>query len=143
MADRLLIYGANGYTGALVARYAADRGLEPILAGRSAAAVDAVARRHGFDVRVFGLDVPSTLDANLDGVACVLHCAGPFSRTSKPMFERPPRALCSFGTRPSKLPADSLPLWRPEGLRGPWLGKTWSRAWLAPAFALDRRRSLS
>lgn len=87
MAERLLIYGANGYTGALVARYAADRGLEPILAGRSAAAVDAVARRHGFDVRVFGLDVPSTLDANLDGVACVLHCAGPFSRTSKPMVD--------------------------------------------------------
>ncbi|MCB9732798.1 MAG: saccharopine dehydrogenase NADP-binding domain-containing protein [Deltaproteobacteria bacterium] len=84
---RLLIYGANGYTGALVARYAAERGLDPILAGRSAAAVDAVARKHGFDVRIFGLDVPSTLDANLDGVGCVLHCAGPFSRTSKPMVD--------------------------------------------------------
>ena len=29
-----IIYGANGYTGALVARLAAGRGLRPTLAGR-------------------------------------------------------------------------------------------------------------
>ena len=33
----LLIYGANGYTGALIARLAVERGLRPVLAGRSRA----------------------------------------------------------------------------------------------------------
>ena len=39
-----LIYGANGYTGSLIAREAARRGLEPILAGRNAEAVAAFGR---------------------------------------------------------------------------------------------------
>ena len=30
-----MVYGANGYTGELIAREAARRGLKPILAGRS------------------------------------------------------------------------------------------------------------
>ena len=34
MAD-WMIYGANGYTGELIAREAVARGLKPILAGRS------------------------------------------------------------------------------------------------------------
>ena len=33
--SRLLIYGANGYTGRLIAREAARRGLKPLLAGRN------------------------------------------------------------------------------------------------------------
>ena len=38
-----LIYGANGYTGELVARLAKARGHRPILAGRSAGEVCALA----------------------------------------------------------------------------------------------------
>ena len=38
-----LIYGANGYTGELIAREAAQRGLKPILAGRNRAAIEALA----------------------------------------------------------------------------------------------------
>jgi short subunit dehydrogenase-like uncharacterized protein len=41
----------------------------------------------GLEHRVFALDVPSTIDACLDGVGVVLHCAGPFSRTAVPMAE--------------------------------------------------------
>lgn len=33
--DRWIIYGANGYTGELIAREAVKRGHHPILAGRS------------------------------------------------------------------------------------------------------------
>src|SRR6202008_1082984 len=36
MTARLLIYGANGYTGEMIARAAAAQGLSPVLAGRSA-----------------------------------------------------------------------------------------------------------
>lgn len=86
MAD-LVIYGANGYTGALIAREAKPRGLRPILSGRNAAAVEALARELGFEARCFSLDDPAQADAALHGAAAVLHCAGPFSHTSKPMAD--------------------------------------------------------
>ena len=76
------IYGANGYTGALVARLAAGRGHRPILAGRDGAAVGALAASLGLESRAFGLDA---VGCGLDGVAAVLNCAGPFSRTARPM----------------------------------------------------------
>ena len=81
----LLIYGANGYTGELVAEEAVRRGLRPVLAGRNAEAVGALAGRLELDSRAFGLDDPAALARGLEGVAAVLHCAGPFIRTSKPM----------------------------------------------------------
>lgn len=87
MTAKLLVYGANGYTGTLVAELARERGLTPVLAGRNAEAVAELARRLGFEHRVFGLDVPSTIDACLAGASVVLHCAGPFSRTSEPMVD--------------------------------------------------------
>ena len=77
-----LIYGANGYTGALIAREAVRRGHRPILAGRDAAKLDPLARELGCDVRAFGLD-----DIDLAGVDLVLHCAGPFTITSAPMVD--------------------------------------------------------
>jgi short subunit dehydrogenase-like uncharacterized protein len=77
-----MIYGANGYTGELAAREAARRGLQPILAGRNADAVARLASDLGLPHRVFSLE-----DARLEGVSAVLHCAGPFVRTSRPMVE--------------------------------------------------------
>jgi short subunit dehydrogenase-like uncharacterized protein len=87
MSGDLLIYGANGYTGELITRFAAERGTKPIIAGRNKAAIERSAARHGFEHRVFSLDDRDELDAALDEVAMVLHCAGPFSVTSKPMVE--------------------------------------------------------
>src|SRR5512141_1534707 len=75
-----MIYGANGYTGELIAREAARRGERPLLAGRSAGTIEPLARELGLDHRVFDLAHPQ-----LDGVSAVLHCAGPFSQTSEPM----------------------------------------------------------
>lgn len=84
---RFLIYGATGYTGKLTARTAKEKGLSPILAGRSEAKVRAVAEPLGFDYRAFDLADRAKLDAALAEVDCVLHIAGPFSATSKPMAE--------------------------------------------------------
>jgi short subunit dehydrogenase-like uncharacterized protein len=86
-APTWMLYGANGYTGRLVLAEARRRGLSPILAGRNAAAVEALAREHGLPARSFDLSHPATLRAALDGVALVLHCAGPFSATCAPMLE--------------------------------------------------------
>src|SRR5437764_35000 len=63
-----LLYGANGYTGALVARLAAARGEHPVLAGRSAGKVGALARELGLESRRFGLDDPGAIRRGLDGV---------------------------------------------------------------------------
>ena len=81
MGDCTLIYGANGYTGALIARTALARGHRPILAGRNREAVTALAAQLGLEARVFALDDPSALRSGLRGCALVLHCAGPFAHT--------------------------------------------------------------
>ena len=82
-----LLYGANGYTGRLIAREARHRGLKPTLAGRNAAELEAMARELGFDHRVASLDDRAGLDAAVSGHRVVLHAAGPFSRTYAPMVE--------------------------------------------------------
>ncbi|MEO8574745.1 MAG: saccharopine dehydrogenase NADP-binding domain-containing protein [Pyrinomonadaceae bacterium] len=87
MTDRLLVYGANGYTGELITRYAVERGMQPILGGRNAIAIEELAKKHHLDYRVFSLDEAARLDAVLQEVDMVLHCAGPFSITSRPMVE--------------------------------------------------------
>ncbi len=87
MPNNFLIYGANGYTGELITRYAVERGMRPILAGRNAIAVEALAKKHHLDYRVFSLDEAYLIDQSLQNVDAVLHCAGPFSITSRPMVE--------------------------------------------------------
>lgn len=82
-----MIYGANGYTGELIAREAVRRGLKPVLAGRNRAKVEALASKLGLKAQVF--DLTDTIQAvqQIQGNHLVMHCAGPFSATSKPMIE--------------------------------------------------------
>src|SRR5262245_26703699 len=87
MSAAWMIYGANGYTGTLAARHAKDRGHRPILAGRHSDAVGRLARELGLESRVFDLADRAAVARSLDGVAAVLHCAGPFSATSRPMLD--------------------------------------------------------
>jgi short subunit dehydrogenase-like uncharacterized protein len=87
MTGPWLLYGANGYTGELVARLAAVVGHRPVLAGRNAGAVCALAEELGLERRLFGLDEPARIEEALAGMTLVLHCAGPFSRTSKAMAD--------------------------------------------------------
>jgi short subunit dehydrogenase-like uncharacterized protein len=81
-----LLYGPTGYTGKLILDRCLERGLRPILAGRSDA-VRGMAAERGLEARVVGLDDPAALRQALDGVRAVLHCAGPFGRTSRPMAD--------------------------------------------------------
>jgi short subunit dehydrogenase-like uncharacterized protein len=92
----LLIYGANGYTGELIARRAAARGLPAILAGRRAEALEPLARELGRSFRAFALDRPASIDPGLGGVTVVLNCAGPFSRTAAPLAEACLRARIHY-----------------------------------------------
>jgi short subunit dehydrogenase-like uncharacterized protein len=86
MSD-LLIYGATGYTGSLIAREAVRRGLRPVLAGRSAEKLGPLAGELGLEHRAFALDVPDAIAAGLRGVRAVLNCAGPFGHTAGPLAD--------------------------------------------------------
>ena len=77
MPSACLLYGANGFVGEAAARLAAASGLRPILAGRHAAPIERLAAELGLECRVFSLDEPGAIDRGLQGVAAVLHCAGP------------------------------------------------------------------
>jgi short subunit dehydrogenase-like uncharacterized protein len=82
-----LLYGANGYTGELIAREAVARGLKPILAGRNTTKINALAKELGCEARVFSLDDQTATVIALQDVAAVLNCAGPFSQTAGLMMQ--------------------------------------------------------
>jgi short subunit dehydrogenase-like uncharacterized protein len=87
MTGPWLLYGANGYTGELVARLASARGHRPVLGGRRADEVCVLAEELQLERRLFVLDDAARVDDALAGMSLVLHCAGPFSRTARPMAE--------------------------------------------------------
>ncbi len=79
-----MLYGANGYTGQIIAEVAARRGISPILAGRNRQAVSALANSLSMDYRVFDLE---DLSDHLEGVSALLLAAGPFVHTSAVAIE--------------------------------------------------------
>ena len=85
--SRVLIYGANGYTGRLIAEEAARRGLKPILGGRNRDALEDLSRQLKLTRRVFELRDGAEILRNLEGVDVVLNCAGPFAATAAPLLE--------------------------------------------------------
>jgi len=87
MQNTFLLYGANGYTGELIARYAANYGLQPIIAGRREEAIIALATKLNLPYLVFDLSNTTALEEALQQVKVVVHCAGPFDHTAKPMVD--------------------------------------------------------
>lgn len=89
-----MIYGATGYTGALVAEEAIRYGHRPLLAGRSESKLRPLAERLGLDYGVVSLDDINALTRVVSSVSAVYHAAGPFAATSMPML----RACLKAGT---------------------------------------------
>ena len=92
MTGKVLIYGANGYTGQLIVERAVAHGLRPILAGRSGS-VTALAARFGLESRIFGLEADALARALAD-VEIVVNAAGPFIATAESVMT----ACISSGT---------------------------------------------
>ena len=84
-SDKWMIYGAYGYTGELVVAEALRRGMKPVLAGRDREKLESLGTKTGLETRAF--DLHDDFVASLADVAVVLHCAGPFSKTSRPMVD--------------------------------------------------------
>jgi short subunit dehydrogenase-like uncharacterized protein len=87
MSSSFLLYGSTGFVGDAIARLAIQSGIRPILAGRDAAKLETQATQLGVEHRVFSLADSTAMDRALKDVTVVLHCAGPFLHTFKPMME--------------------------------------------------------
>ncbi|EKD7759046.1 saccharopine dehydrogenase NADP-binding domain-containing protein [Shigella sonnei] len=83
---KLMIYGASGYTGAMIARHAQDAGLTIIIAGRDPEKLAAMASELNVAFRALSLDDPDTIDSALNDIDALINCAGPFMHTAKPLI---------------------------------------------------------
>ncbi|WP_262286663.1 trans-acting enoyl reductase family protein [Micromonospora sp. MA102] len=87
------VFGAYGHTGRFVVAELRARGFVPLLLGRDAGRLGALAASHpGLEHRVASADDPASLDRALRGAAAVVNCAGPFASTAAPVIEAALRA---------------------------------------------------
>jgi short subunit dehydrogenase-like uncharacterized protein len=80
-----MLYGAYGYTGALIVEEALKRGHRPVLAGRNAGKLQELAQRHDLEHLVIPLDDEAALLRSVAQFDLLFHAAGPFVQTARPM----------------------------------------------------------
>ncbi|MFW6327513.1 MAG: saccharopine dehydrogenase NADP-binding domain-containing protein [Bacteroidota bacterium] len=78
MTNGILLYGATGFTGTLIADEAKNRGIDIILSGRDEAKLKTLSDRTGFAYRIIMLDNKESMKKGLDGISAVINIAGPF-----------------------------------------------------------------
>src|SRR3978361_621396 len=81
MAGRIVLFGATGYTGELVARALVARGARPVLAGRASA------RGPARQTRVADVARPETVRALVEKGDVLVATVGPFVRWGAPAIE--------------------------------------------------------
>lgn len=82
----IIVYGAYGYTGELIVRKCQELGISPLLSGRNESKLNSIAELYGLPYQVADLS-SGDLDKLLSGAKVVVHAAGPFIHTAKPMIE--------------------------------------------------------
>ncbi|MEV0619472.1 saccharopine dehydrogenase NADP-binding domain-containing protein [Nonomuraea sp. NPDC050404] len=90
--DSVTVFGAYGHTGRFVVAHLRERGFVPVLSGRDADKLKALAYETGLEARPASVDDPASLDRALAGAAAVVNCAGPFATTAAPVIEAALRA---------------------------------------------------
>ncbi|MDQ4084489.1 MAG: saccharopine dehydrogenase NADP-binding domain-containing protein [Actinomycetota bacterium] len=99
MSGRIIVWGATGYTGGLVARQLAEHDVpDVVLAGRNGRRLDALAAELPGDqtVAVADSDRPATLSALVSGDDVVIATVGPFSRHGWPAAQVCAEAGCAY-----------------------------------------------
>src|SRR5258705_8059785 len=91
------VFGAYGHTGRFVVSELRKRGWTPILSGRDADKLNAIAALHaGLDIRPASVEDAASLDRAVAGASAVINCAGPFLDTSAPVIEAALRARIHY-----------------------------------------------
>lgn len=105
MTHTILLYGATGYTGRLIAAEAALVGMaggglggpyRMVLAGRNGAALAEIAEQHGMEYRAFALEDPSRVKRALRDVDLVINAARPFALTGDRLAKSSLDADCHY-----------------------------------------------
>lgn len=96
MSGRIVVYGATGYTGRLVAAELQASGADFVLAGRSRSKLDVLASEVGGSpaVEAVALDDSKGLRELIEPCAAVIACAGPFTVHGEPVV----RTAAEVGT---------------------------------------------
>ena len=85
--NKILIYGAYGYTGRLIVEECLKKGYQPLLAGRNPEKMKQYAAKVGLEFDVFDVTQKEALESWLKRGEVLIHCGGPFVHTSKEMIE--------------------------------------------------------
>jgi len=85
MAGRIVLFGATGYTGRLVAEAMAERGMKPVLAARGRERLEAMAAElGGWETAVADVADPPSVRALVERGDVLVTTVGPFSRWGGP-----------------------------------------------------------
>lgn len=102
MSHTILLYGATGFSGRLIAGAAARRWSAPaaacrlVLGARESAELKQLAHRHAVDYRAFGLDDRAQVLRALRGVKVLVNAAGPFAWTAERLAKAAVEAGCHY-----------------------------------------------
>ena len=94
MAGRIVLFGATGYTGRLIAEALVRRGARPVLAARDARRLDRLAADlgGGLEVQVADVSRPGTVHALVEPGDVLVAAVGPFVKWGEPAAEAAVRA---------------------------------------------------
>lgn len=87
MTRRVLLYGATGFSGRMIAERLHQGGHDIVLAGRDARRLSVLAETFGAPYRIFDLGDPQRIEHGLADIHVVLNAAGPFLRTASVMID--------------------------------------------------------
>jgi len=87
-SPRIVVFGATGYTGHLVAKALVERGLNPLLAARNAQRLRNLATNlGGLETRLADVDDHASVRALIEPGDVLLSTVGPFTRFGKPALD--------------------------------------------------------
>ncbi len=86
MPNKLIVYGAYGYSAKLILENLAKKNIKPMLAGRDEYKLRKTANQFDCEYSVFDLEDHEAIKKNLEEYHTLLNCAGPFKFTAEKFF---------------------------------------------------------
>ena len=118
MRGRVLIYGATGYTGRLIAERLRNSRRHLVVAGRTADRVQGLAAELGVAGDVIAIDDAEALDSALGDVDVLINAASPFALTAPALIESCLRTRTHYLDIAGELPVFQNAFFHDEAARG-------------------------